>query len=858
MGFWIVGLMNVQNSSNPVIQRSTNPATQRNGSESMPKSLRIFLGVLVILAVIFGAVAVFGTRLVKKSLPQTGGEKSLAALSQPVTVQRDEYGVPHIFAQNENDLWRAAGYVAAQDRLWQMDVTRRAVRGTLSEIFGDATLPQDKFLRTWGFYRLAQRLAANLSPESHRMLEAYAGGVNAFIEENKSRLPIEFSILQYKPEPWKIEDSIGFVRLLAFNLCYAWFFEPALGKVAEQYGLPMAMEIFPAVLENTPTIIPHLDKLGASEMLGASDKLGGRLDNFLQLAFDTRLKLGMPPGVLGSNSWAVSGNRTASGKPLLANDPHLGLELPAIWYEMHLAAGSELDVIGVTLPGVPGVVLGHNRNIAWGFTHGMVDDLDFYLEKINPANANEYWRNGLWQKMDVTEEYIPVKGRRPERFTVRATAHGPVVNGIHPAAPNDSFAVSFRWTGFEMTDELRAVHLLNRAKTWEEFLQAMRHFQAPNQNVIYADVAGNIGYYSCGLVPIRRDGKGYLPYAGWENSGDWIGMVPFEQMPHVYNPPQNFVATANNLIVNKNFSHYISNAWEPTSRIERITELLQQNDRMTVEYFQQMQNDVVSVHARRMLPLLFKLLDAAVTPDSANNTAPAFSAEEKNVRQLLSTWDCNETADSVPAALFQVWAQEFLLATIKDEMGDTLFNAYAAWSALAIRALEYLAQHPESPWFDNRSTPEIETAPQIALAAYRQMLQGLRAKQGEMMIDWQWGKIHQLTLAHALGKHETLQQTFNAGPYPLGGSADTINKGEYRLTEPYAVMAGPSVRRIVDLANPEISSSVIPGGQSGQVFSPHHHDQVRLWLQGKYRQVSMRRAAVATSAENTLVLKPKQ
>jgi len=811
----------------------------------MPKSLRIFLGVTVILIVVLAAVAVFGTRLVKKSLPQTGGEKSLAVFLQPVTVHRDEYGVPHVFARNENDLWRAAGYVAAQDRLWQMDFVRRAARGTLSEIFGAATLPQDKFLRTWGFHRLARRLAENLSPDSRRMLEAYAEGVNAFIDENNSRLPLEFSILQYKPEHWKIEDSIGFVRLMAFNLCYAWFFEPALGKVAEQYGLPMAMEIFPAVLENTPSIVSEMPRLGA------------RLDSFFRLALDTRAKLGMAPGVLGSNSWAVSGSRTASGKPLLANDPHLGLELPALWYEMHLVTDSGLDVVGVTLPGVPGVVLGHNRHIAWGLTHGMVDDLDFYLEKINSANPNEYWHNGLWQKMEIIEEYIPIKGRQqPERFIIRSTARGPVVNGIHEAAAHDSFAVSFRWTGFEITDEMRATHLLNRAKSWGEFLQAMRHLQVPNQNVIYADVAGNIGYYSCGLAPIRRDGKGYLPYAGWENAGDWIGMIPFAQMPHVYNPPQNFVATANNLSAGKNFPYYLSNAWESPSRIERITELLQQNDRLRVEDFQQMQNDVVSAHARRMLPLLLKVLDAALVPDSANGLAPGLSEDEKNARQLLSTWDGNETADSVPAALFQVWTQEFLLATIKDEMGDTLFNAYAAWSTLAVRALEYLAQHPESPWFDDRATLEVENAPQIALTSYRKMLQALREQQGEIMGDWQWGKIHRLTLAHPLGRHETLKEVFNAGPFSLGGSASTINRGEYRLTAPYAVMAGPAVRRIVDLANPKLSWSVIPGGQSGQVFSPHHHDQLALWLQGKYRTVSMRREAVANN-ENTLVLQPK-
>jgi penicillin amidase len=810
----------------------------------MPKSLRIILGVAIILAVILGAVVVFGTRLLKKSLPLTAGKQSLAVLSQAVTVYRDESGVPHIFAQNEDDLWRAAGYVAAQDRLWQMDFTRRAVRGTLAEIFGEAALADDKFLRTWGFYRIAKRLVEKLSPPSRQMLTAYAEGVNAFIDANKSRLPLEFSILQYKPEKWKIEDSLGFIRLMAFNLCFAWFFEPALGKVADKYGLPMAMEIFPAVLENTPSIVAAMPK-------GS----GGRFDGFLELALRTRAALGLPPAVLGSNSWAVSGSRTTSGKPLLANDPHLGLALPSVWYEMHLAAGSELDVIGVTLPGLPGVVLGHNRDIAWGFTNGMVDDLDFYLEKINPANPDEYWRDGAWEKMEVIEEYIPVKGRTaPELFKIRSTARGPVVNAIHEAAQNDSLAVSFRWTGFELTDEMRATHLLNRAKSWEEFVQAMRHFQVPNQNVIYADVAGNIGYYSCGLVPIRRDGKGYLPYVGWENHGDWIGVIPFEQMPHVYNPPQNFVATANNLIAGKNFPYYISNAWEPTSRIERITELIKQNDKSDAKIFQQMQNDVVSMHARRMVPLLLKLLDEAAAPDSANGKKEVLNTEEKNARLLLSTWDGSETPDSVPAALFQVWKQEFLLASLKDEMGDTLFKAYAAWASLAIRALEYLAQHPESPWFDDRATSNVETAAGIALKSYRKTLQFFRAQFGDIMIDWQWGKMHQLTLEHTLGKHQPLDQLFNAGPFPVGGSAETVNKGEFSLAAPYKVNAGPSVRLIVDLANPESSLSVIAGGQSGQIFSPHHHDQLKLWLQGKYRTVSMRRETVAAGSKNILIL----
>jgi penicillin amidase len=815
----------------------------------MSKGLRILAGVAVIVVVVLVVVAVFSIRLIKKSLPQVEGKKVWSGLSRPVTVYRDEYGVPHIFAQNEPDLWRAAGYVAAQDRLWQMDFTRRVVRGTLSEIFGEATLPKDKFLRTWGFHRLAARIAQNLSPESRKMLEAYAEGVNAFIAENRNRLPIEFSILQYKPEEWRIEDSIGYIRLMGFRLNFAWFFEPALGKVAERHGVAMAMELFPAVLENTPSIVPETPR-----------GFGARVDAFLQHALQTRAQLGMPPAVLGSNSWAVHGARTPlqRGKPILANDPHLGLTLPSIWYEMHLVAGlpgtEEIDVAGVTFPGLPGVVLGHNRAIAWGFTNGMVDDLDFYLEKINPSNPDEYWHDGGWKKVDIVEETIPIKGRDPEIIKIRATVHGPVVNAVHETARTDSFAVSFRWTGFELTDEPRAMQSLNRARTWEEFQQAMRHFAVPNQNVIYADTAGNIGYWSCGLVPIRRDGKGYLPYRGWENAGDWIGTIPFEQMPHVYNPPQNYVATANNLIVGKNYPHYFSNAWEPTSRIERITELLARNQRSSVEAFMQMQNDVVSKHARRVLPLLLGLLDTAVGHSNGNG---ALNEEAKNARLLLAGWDGEETADSVPAALFQVWSHEFLLSTIKDELGDTLFKSYAAWATLATRALEYLAQHPESPWFDNRETSVVETAQDIASASFRQTLQFFHQQFGDVMGDWQWGKVHQLTLQHALGSQKPLNHLFNAGPFPCGGSGDTINKAEYRLADPFAVEAGPSVRIIVDLAHPDAAWFVIPGGQSGQPFSDHYRDQVGLWLQGKYRKVPMRRDEIEPMSKNILVLQPK-
>ncbi len=860
----------------------------------MPRFLKITIGVITFLGAVFLALSFFSLRLMKKSLPQTNGEIALPILKQEVTITRDDYGVPHIVAQNEEDLWRAAGYVAAQDRLWQMEFARRAGRGTLSEIFGPVVLEQDKFLRVWGFHRLAQQLAGKLSPQSRAMLTAYAEGINEFINTHRDRLPLEFSMLGFKPQPWEIEDSISLARLMAFRLCHAWFFEAALGKVAEQFGAPMALELFPAVLPNTPTILADntpplrgLEGMSLAHEKPAESKESARVlntpltplkggiskatskrthsadqakmpallrtsqfDSFINLAQTTRAQIGMPPGILGSNNWVVHGSRTRTGKPILANDPHLGFALPALWYEMHLKAG-DFEVIGQTLPGVPNVVLGHNRNIAWGFTNGMVDDLDFYHEQVQ---GKEYLSSTGWKPLTIISEQIPVKGADPQTFEIRFTEHGPIVNDILDIARSDSFALAIRWTGFEMSDELAAFSALNRARSWTEFEQAMRLYTVPCQNVVYADIDGNIGYRASGNVPIRRDGKGFLPYRGWETAGDWIGYIPFEDMPHVFNPAQGFIATANNLMLTSAYPYYLSNSWEPSSRIERITEMLQSNTRVDTAFVKTMQLDQLSKHAQYTLPRLFKLLEAdtSVAPSDTALTLP-----EKQALGLLRQWNYIESAESVPASLYNVWSLEFLQATLKDEMGDTLFQNYVQWSSLGIRALEYLAEHPQSQWFDDRNTESVENGRHIARRALRTTIQRLQEKFGELMGDWQWGQLHQLTLEHPMGKPKPLDVIFNIGPLPFGGSPNTVNKGEYNLAKPYAINSGASMRMIVDLANPEVSLSVIPGGQSGQPFSPHYKDQVALWWKGQYRRVSMSSARVSASSKEVLRLRPQ-
>lgn len=796
--------------------------------------MRRFAGITIFIVVVGLTIAVLGYRLVRKSLPDYNATIRGAQTQQQTTVYWDDYGVPHIVALNEGDLFRIAGYVMAQERLWQMDMLRRTAQGRLSEIFGAVALESDIFHRTWGFYRTAKTIVDSLSLESHAVLSAYTAGVNAFIDQNRGKLPIEFALLGYHPEPWRIEDGIAIARLLAFHLSFTWHIELTLKMIAEKVGLERALELFPDFPVDAPAIA------------GSTDS--GRFvvcNETLQRIQRARAVSGLPGTLAASNSWVVAGSKSASGKPLLANDPHLGVQLPNIWFEMHLKGG-RYDVAGMSIVGLPGIVIGHNRAIAWGVTNGMIDDADFYFEKIHPERDDLYWDGSAWQPMTIIQEKIEVKGAgEPHFLEVRSTPRGPIVSGVHSVLKNQAVAISVRWTGHRISDELKAILGVNRAGSWDAFVAALAGFQVPAQNFVYADTGGTIGYVLAGKIPIRRDRRGFLPYLATAPAGDWIGDVPYANLPRFKNPKTGFIATANNKISAQKSNIYFGNAWEPDSRIQRISMLLQAQNEFTTRDFQRMQLDLFSHHARKMLAQMIPVLQQA-----------KLTEWEQKQLQLLREWDFVESAESVPATLYHVLFVRLLHNALADELEEALLKDFIYWTSFPIRAMENLITSPQSKWWDDVGTAERESRDLMIVRSFKEAIAELQERLGDGPGFWEWGLLHQVTFQHPMGEQGPLNHLVNIGPYAIGGSASSIAKAEFRFFKPYQIDVVASMRLVVDLAEPDRAWTIIAGGQSGQPFSEHYADQVPLWLEGKYKCTEMAVDRLAASAAASQVFEP--
>ena len=801
----------------------------------MKTRLKIFLGICGSFLLI-GLVSILILRyLVTKSFPPVDGELKVPGLIQPVTVERDEYGVPHLFAESEHDLFFAQGYVHAQDRLWQMDVSRRAGEGRLSEIFGSTTLKFDKLFRTVGMEQIAERIARNLHPESRELLQAYSDGVNAFISSHKGKYPIEFDMLNYEPEPWTPVHSILVARLMAWELNISWYVDLVLGELYKDFGEEKAKEIFPTYPENAPVIVPKGMKPGM---------LPGNLLGLVDVDREFRAFYGMSGTHIGSNAWAVAPEKSLSGKAMLANDPHLGFSAPSKWYEIHLDGGG-FNVAGVSIPGTPLVVIGRTMHVAWGMTSTMADDADFYLEMTN--SAGEYLFKDAWHPMSVSVDTIAVKDSASVILTVKSTQHGPVVNDVNPVGSITSeVLVSMRWTGQDVSDEFYALYRICGAKDWSEFRAGVKEFTVPGQNFVYADDAGNIGYAAGVRLPIRSAQNPTLPMPGWTGEYEWNGFVPFEKLPSLYNPPQHFIATANNKLTDASFPYHISNLWEPPSRIERLTEMLSKKEKLTVEEFQSIQLDYYSYFAKEMTPYILHAYDSVA----------AKSPEIQTALNYFGNWHFQLSRDDVPTTLFHVYFTHLLKNVFGNKMEESLFRKYIFVANIPYRTIPALFRNPDSPWFDDPATPRVERRDDVIRKSLEEAIAELKSTLGGEMKTWQWGLLHTLTFRHPFGSQPPLGSVFNIGPFPVGGSGTTLNNGEYFLADPYQTTLGPSMREIVDFARPEASRFVIPTGESGQPLNEHYSDQTELWLNGEYVLIPIDSAAAVSSARHALRLLP--
>lgn len=798
---------------------------------------RFLVWLVVILLVIVAGLAATGYWFVRRPWPQTQGQVTVAGLTAPVTVVRDRWGVPHLWAENEADLFFAQGYVHAQDRLWQMEFNRRVSSGTLSEVLGDATLSTDRFLRTIGLRRAAQEEWEATDAETRAIMEAYAAGVNAFIDSHRDRLPLEFTILGFEPEPWSPVDTVAWGKVMSWDLGNNWEMELLRARLIAEFGVEATQELFPTYGTGAPLILPP-------EVRNYAWLRGASLDGYRQAA--AWLGAGGPD--VGSNNWVVSGSRTSTGLPLLADDTHLGLNMPSIWYEMGLHGG-RFDVVGFTFPGGPLVIIGHNARIAWGVTNLGPDVQDLYLEKLDRRdNPTQYEFMGQMRDLTIVDEVIEIKGTAPETLRVYATHHGPIMNDVVGDLGPDAEPVALQWTAVEPGRLFPSVVGINLATDWETFRQAVSKWDVPSQNFVYADVDGNIGYQAPGRIPIRAAGHtGTVPVPGWTGEYEWQGFIPFEELPSVLNPDQGFVATANNKVAPDDYPFLLTADWAAPFRAQRITDLLAADDSVTPEDIRDIQAQTYSIPAERILPYLLA-------------SEPAGSDLEARALAELQAWDLYNEADRSGAAIYQVFYWKLVLNTLGDELGPDLTDSFLDQSNTHIPLLVEMVTQPDSRWFDDVATAEVETRDDILRRSFKDAVAYLAENLGNDPRQWEWGQIHTITFVHnPLGQSgiSLLEKIFNSATIPARGSNVTVDAASFDYFAPFAMKRGASQRQIVDLSDWDSSQMIHTTGQSGHAFHPHREDFIELWQNVDYHPMLFSRAAVEANAEGTLVLRPQ-
>lgn len=767
----------------------------------------------------------------RKTETPTEGLIQIPGLEKSVKVLWGPFAVPHILAANEHDLFMAQGYVHAQERLWQMDLSRLSLTGRLAELLGESPLPWkelsihfhgktvvdlDYFTRLMGIRRAALASLKLLPEELVQRLNAYSEGVNRYIESHLRRLPVEFRLLSREPEPWRPEDSLTIGKGFAFFLSTALLTRLTLTSIGERLqDQPAKLKsLFPTYPEEAPSITRPV-----------MDAARGLL-RFMNGTFSENVG---STGTQGSNNWVVAPQRSATGRPILCNDPHLRLTLPSVWYLIHLKAHSseknrdDFEVWGGSIPGSPCVHLGHNRRIAWGATAGLCDDADLFREKIDPADPDRYLQGEKWARMKCEEEIIRIRGGKETRKLIRFTRHGPVISDFMANSTREE-VLALQWTAHDPSEEFRVVYGVNRAANWDEFLESLSYQVAPTLNYVYADIDGNIGYSLAGRIPRRSHPGSFFPLPGWSGEHDWQGYIPFSELPRLFNPPEGAIATANNRISDPSYPHHLSDLFEPPYRIRRIKSLLQAKERLSLQDMESMQHDVVSLYGRDILDSLKSELEALSRRDPALRPAA-----EKLIR-----WDGSCLESSAEAALFHVFHQRLICNLLTPDLGEELTVAYLEIMNQPLQPLAKILSDPRSSWFAS----SLREA--LVEKSFREARAELARRLGADMEKWSWGKLHTVTLSHPLSQSKILSPIFSIGPLPAAGDGVTINMGFYRYSDPYSCIVGPSLRMIIPLGDWENCRFILPSGQSGHFFSSHYGDQTELWRRGGYLRLFYR------------------
>ena len=837
------------------------------------KALLIILGVVAVLAVIITGVWLWFTR---QAHPKTDGEIRLAGLLEPVEIVRDVNGVAHIYANSTEDLFFAQGYTHAQERFWQMEFQRRTAAGRLSEIFGETTLETDRYLRHFGFRQSSEGAYALLDAETKKAIDAYSRGVNAYIADRRpAQLGLEFAILglqgtEWEIEPWTPIDSLSWGYMMIFDQGGSPSEDMSVANMIGALGSERFNDLFPAFRDNRPTIIEssELGYLSQSDTTPLSRLNDAELSYLLDLSRAVAAGAGDLPPLLaqtmtpygaGSNSYAISGERTATGAPILANDPHMGVMMPALWYQVGMHCRTKSDTCpyefrGYSLPGVPGILIGHNDRIAWGLTNAAFDAEDVFIERINPDDPNQYEVNGEWVDMEIRREEIAVQGwDKPDVIFVRKTRNGVVasdslVNASRFGAGDEGtqpYALTYAWTGLEPVQTVRAVQLIIRSQNWDDFLAAAEFFEAGKQNLLYADVDGNIGYVMPGKVPVRAGGDGTIPVPGWNDEFIWTGFIPYEDAPRVFNPAQGFIVTANNpQVVAEDYPHFLGLSQDRGQRAQRITELiLADTDLINLQDVQAIQTDNGSISALEVIPYLRQL-----TIDD-----PAVAA----ARDRLVGWSGQMHRDSAEAALYNIFWVRLINNTYNDEL---LPDYYPDGKDNTADSMYHILQDPQTGWWDDVRTADItETRDDILLRSLTEAHAEGITTLGEDMDAWKWGDLHTITFRNAtLGSSGIgfIENIFNRGPLPTSGSESVPQKTCWNVNNGFAVTCIPAMRQIIDLGNLDNSLMIHSVGQSGHPMHPHYDDLIETWRNLQYNPSNWSREAAEGGEHELLVLEP--